>query len=205
MGEGMYRTPKRSLKEQIVRWFTQWSLRRVFITVVILICAVWIAERLINAGSFFGYQVLQKDGNSKVAESKQAESFACMKLTSDEVGSVFETEVKRIGGLFPDKKEPNLVSTCSYQIGSDNPRSVSILVRDVASAQTAQGIFNDLKGRNKFEELPEIGPDTIFTAASRQLNSKDGKRIVSITVSDKNSTSSVDNKKAVIELFKKYK
>lgn len=205
MEKGIHHAPARSVAKRVVRWITQRSLRQVLIAVLILICAVWIAERLINSGTFFGYQVLEKDGNAKVTDSKQAESFACSKLTSEEVRSVFVIEVERIGGIFPDKKEPNFVSTCSYQIGRDTPRSVSILVRDVSSEKTAQNIFNDLKKRSQFEELQELGTDIIFTAASRQLNAKDGNRIVSITVSDKNSTTSLDNKKAVVELYKKYR
>lgn len=204
MGEEIHRKQTRSVITKLMDWLKKRSPKQIIIAVIVLLSVIWVAERLINVGTFFGYQVVDKDTSSKVTDDVQVKTFACTKLTTDEVSDVLGAKAKRIGGVFPDKDEPNFISNCSYQIGGDTVRSVSILVRDSATDKAADSAFEDLKKRNKYDDMPEFGDEAIFTAVSRQLNVKDGRRIVSVTVSDPNSASSISNKDAVVELYKKY-
>lgn len=204
MGEEIRRKQARSIIAKCLDWLRRRSRRQVISAVVALFLLIWVTERLINVGTFFGYQVLERDTGSQVVDSEQVETFACTKLTTDEVSDVLGAKAKRIGGVFPDKQKPSFISNCSYQVGANAERSVSVLVRELTTDNAADSAFEDLKKRNKYDDMPGFGDEAIFTAVSRQLSVKDGRRIVSVTVSDPSSASSISNKDAVIGLYKKY-
>lgn len=204
MGEEARFKKPRSLAAKIAHWLRRRPLRQIILAVLFLVLVGWIAERLIHAGTLFGYQVVEKSSSLATDKDTPVKTLACDKLTTKEVEEVLGTKVTRIGGIFPDKTEPNFISNCSYKTEGVKARNVTVLVRDATNKAAAQNAFNDVKKRNDYEAVKSLGGEAIFTPVARQINVVTGKRIVSITVSDPTESSSKDNKSVVIELYKKF-
>lgn len=199
--EEFYKKPL-SLLKKVTNWLKRLSVKQLILAFVALLFVFWVAERFVDSGTFFGYQVRSKKPSVKI-NSEQVETLACSKLTNEEVSGVLGAKAKRIGGAFPDKTEPNLISTCSYMLSLQPTRNVTVLIRDSATDDAAKNAINDIKKRNKVEVIDGFGDEAFFSPVARQLNVRDGKRIISVTVSKPVDGSKKSNKEAAIELFEK--
>lgn len=181
------------------------SPKQIILLVIAALFVVWVSERLLRSGTFFGYNVKSNDENSVLQseDGQQAKSYSCEQVTSSDVEEVLGSKATRIGGSFTDRQKPNFISVCSYKLSIQPTRNVTVLIRDSATDESAQSAMNDVKKRNKVEELEGYGDEAFFSPVARQLNVREGKRITTVTVSKPVDGSKKSNKDATIELFKK--
>lgn len=129
------------------------------------------------------------------------DSLACDKLSSKQVESVLGTNVSRVGGIFPDKKEPYLLSVCNYQSESKPSRNVSMVIRG-GKPKDLKKAFDADKKSLKGESLDlEIGKLNYYNAGSGQLVILSDDRLYILGISKPTDSSKVESKQGPTRTF----
>lgn len=162
--------------------------RKILVFVVLIVFAGVITERLVTQGTLMGYQILSKP-NPISSESEQP-SEACKRADAKFVSSVLGASVERIALGFADQPKP-FRSICSYATKGKGRRYVTIVMRDTATDSSAKSQLVTLAERKDSKAITGFGHEAYFTAKSRQLTIRQGKRIITVTISDPSKQSNI--------------
>lgn len=192
--------------QKIKKFFSNLPKKQIVIGLILLIVISVISERFITQGTLLGYTVRQTSGQKKTTsdpkKSKKA-PLACNVVSANDVTSIIESTVKRIGSTYEDRTEPKFLSVCSYITQIKPARSVSIVINDEKDEKSAKDSFKKASERKTAEKIGELGDESYFIQSSRQLIVRQKSRIFTITVSEPVEHSKVDVKKAALDIAKK--
>lgn len=183
--------------QQIVKWITPKKAILVLLGLLFIISQGYL---FINKGTILGYQLRNVEQDANKTSSTASESAACKAVPASKVSDVLKLEVKRLGGEFGDITQPNFMSSCVYRTNQTPSRSVTIIIRESKNQATAEKTFQSAKEKTETEEIKGLGEGAFYSAKSNQLQARQGKRLLTITVSKPINGSEIDSKTAAIKL-----
>ena len=168
---------------------------------------------ILGVGAVLAYvgRPQESTNGSKAQEVKQANkgdtktaktSLACEKATAKEVSKVLGADVKRVGGDFDDRNEPNFLSVCSYVTDSKPARTVTVIINGEKDEQAAEKRLEQTSKINSSEPIKRLGDQAIYTETSRQLVVRDGKQIFSVTSSESTKESAIKPQEVNMQIAK---
>ena len=177
----------------------KFSLKKICIVVLSVLVLSLMLERFINRGTILGYQV--RHVNSPIADSADSvqDSLACSKVDAAKVGKVIGVKAERIAANLGDKKDPTFISICSYKTAQNQPRFVTLVIRDSKNEDTATKQMVSYSKRSGVTPV-KLGSEAYYLSVQNQIVVRDGKRIVTVTVSPPTDASKVSSKEAATEL-----
>lgn len=193
---------KKHLKS-VASWFKKLSIKQIVIGVIVILLIILIAERLINQGTFLGYTVRdqQRTETFNMPEEENKSSFACSTASVNKVSDALQAEVVKVGGSYKDVVEPRLVSVCNYTTKQKPARAVTIVVKDLRDDDSASQSLSSTKNKSNVKQL-EINDESYFAVDSRQLVTRKGNRVISVTVSEPREVSNIDSQQVTEQIAK---
>jgi len=140
---------------------------------------------------------------TKTADSdkqKTKASLACKQAPADKVGKLLGSEVKRIGGNYEDRKEPEFLSVCSYVTDKKPARTATIVINGNKDKKTAEDSIKQTGKREGAKAISKLGDQAYFIKPARQLIVRTGDRIATITISEPRDHSKIEPEQATIKI-----
>lgn len=186
------------------------------LSILFVVFSLLQVERLVNKGTFFGYQVWNPELSGQSKENKAQsgkvkdiskaslpegkDNEACKQLTKDKVEKILNKSVEQNGGLTPDTKDP-VVSACLYTFNSEDKEALlTVLYRVKDTPESAQKTLDSLKKDPQVKTIKSVGDEAIFNPATNQLTVRKSNQLLTLTFSTDDTK--IDRQAKLVELAK---
>lgn len=178
------------------------TLKQISVISGVVLFAVSQLYLLLHNGTLLGYQVRHVESSSSRSKELNGDNAACRLLEVGAVGRVLGLSMMSPTSAVGDVTNPGLISSCFYRSEQTPSRSVTVMLRDSKDESTAKQQFQAPKARFKTETITDKGDEAFFVTAVNQLHVRQGKRLITITVSESVDGSDIPTKEAAHELSK---